>query len=133
MAIHVEQFTRFDPKPEAHQGVTVRFEALQVPDETAMPDYMPDPDEGFQAQHKARLDDFVNGAWCYVGVVCRAHVNVIKGGHGVSFHIDSPGVWGVESDSDASYFAELQQEQQEEVKAMIEALRSEPILYVTVA
>jgi hypothetical protein len=113
----MNQFRNFDA-PTAAQAVTITFERVTLPDETAgRPDEM---DEGFwpsrdpnaagyvlpenfdaeQARAQARMKAFDAGEWEYVGVIARAHIAVpIGGGSFTTFQVESAGLWGVESDA----------------------------------
>jgi hypothetical protein len=113
------QYRNFD-RAGAPQVVTIRWEPVYPRDDTSeRPDQR---DEGFWPSHdpnahayvarpfydaeyakaKARLEAWENDDWWYVGVIARAHVSIpIGGGAFTIYTFDSPGVWGIESDSEA--------------------------------
>lgn len=145
----IDQFRNFDA-PGKPQKLHIQWELLTPDDEHAdAPDEMQDgywpsldPDEaGYigddptdvdgskqearlaeqmeEAQH--RYDGFGNW-WNYVGVVARAHISVpIGGGAFCTFQIDSPGVWGIESDA-GEYLKTVFAEQQDELRDMLKIM-----------
>lgn len=127
-----EQFRNFDA-PKAPQAVRIEWERVLKDDDSAdRPDQMQDgfwpsqdpedagyvePDKFEEAQELAqtRMAEFDAGDWGYVGVIARAHIAVpIGGGSFCTYTLDSPGLWGVESDS-PEYLAEVFEEQKAEL------------------
>ena len=53
------------------------------------------------------MESLNNGEWCYIGIRAKAEIKV----NGIIQVIQSPGIWGVESDSDTSYITDLEQDQ----------------------
>ena len=110
-------FANYDA-PTRPQAVTIRWERVIMPDDRDMrpdthgegfwpsrdesaPGYVP-PDQFDREQAKAehRMESFDRGEWEYVGVIARAHISVpIGGGSFTTYRIDSPGLWGIESDA----------------------------------
>jgi len=116
------KYANFDTgKPD---GCYVTFEKLEVPDEDFDPNDYLFQDEEYRDQDQARLDAFNRGEWYGLGIRARAHVRRIENGRGTYFSIDSPGLWGIESDSDLSYFDEVYQEEIAELKTMLSAMQS---------
>jgi len=74
---------------------------------------------------RERMEAFESGDWNYVGVRARAKCLVVRDNVGTYVNLDSPGVWGIESDA-GDYLDEVYREEIEEVKHMIEAMR-EPV------
>ena len=66
-----------------------------------------------------RAEALNRGDWSYIGVKAEA---LIETGSHVTQRISSGGLWGVESDSDASYFAEIQRDELAGLKAELIAL-----------
>lgn len=62
-----------------------------------------------------RMESLNRGDWHYVGIRCVATIDV----NGKDLEIESPGLWGVESDSGREYFAEIIGEQLTELRAQL--------------
>lgn len=62
-------------------------------------------------QDKERLQDLFDGVWHYVGIWAEAQVVI----NNVVQKIQSGGLWGIESDSDKSYFKEVAKEQYDDL------------------
>lgn len=80
----------------------------------------------YLAQDRKRLAAYERGDWHMTGIRVVAHVLVpIGGGSFRMFDIASAGLWGVESDADESYLAEIEAEEKSElirdIKTMGEA------------
>jgi hypothetical protein len=69
-------------------------------------------------QDYGRMERLNSGDWCYIGV--RADAEIIV--DGISQDISSGGLWGVESDSDRTYLAEIDGEQLSELRDQLRAL-----------
>lgn len=78
----------------------------------------------YRAQDAARLSAYYRWDWCYVGIRARADITVTRPGYSVTYTLHSAGLWGIESDSSAEYFAEVFKDQCEELAADIEAIRT---------
>ena len=109
------QFSRLDTtRPD---GCFIQFARIIEPDmsatrpdeisdgfwpssDTQAPGYVP-PERFAEELDKAhaRMRGFELGAWEYIGVRARALCLVVRDRVGTLINIDSPGVWGVESDS----------------------------------
>lgn len=125
--------------PDRPQVVSIRWEMVQLDDDAQdAPDerqdgFWPslDPDDAgyigaddpaefdhLMAAAQQRMDDWRADRWNYVGVIARAHVAVpIGGGSFTHFSLDSAGLWGIESDSGADYFAEVFEDEKAQVIA----------------
>lgn len=120
-------------------GTYVQIERVLIEDDSARrPDEMQDgfwpsldPDDaGYigpkteaelaaeQAKCKRRMADYEAGARGYVGVIARAKCLIVRDGVGTYVNIDSPGLWGIESDA-GDYLNEVYREQCEDVKQML--------------
>ena len=64
------------------------------------------------------MESLQRGDWAYLGI--RADAEIIV--DGVSQDISSGGLWGVESDSDRVYLAEIDGEQLSELRDQLRAL-----------
>jgi vacuolar-type H+-ATPase subunit E/Vma4 len=75
-----------------------------------------------------RAESLNNGDWSYIGIRAEARVIVNEkvigpvASHGIAQTITSGGLWGVESDSDASHLAEIQRDELANLKAELIAL-----------
>lgn len=69
-------------------------------------------------QDYERMEDYNRGGWCFVGIRAVAVVYV----NNVKQELSSGGLWGIESDSDNSYFAEVGREQLEELRGILQTL-----------
>jgi hypothetical protein len=84
---------------DAGRGEYRYFTPAMTGAQTGNPD---SPEHDYQ-----RAEAYNRGAWCMVGVWAEAEVIV----SGTVQRIRSGGLWGIESDSDASYFEEVAREQ----------------------
>ena len=82
---------------------------------------LPDEIEDYKKQDEERLADYGNG-WGMVGVVCEISIKT-KTNWAKDPVVARSSVWGVESDSDESYFLTLAEEQIEEAKHDLKNLR----------
>jgi hypothetical protein len=70
-----------------------------------------------------RMESLNAGNWCYVGICAEATIMLApREDGGLTQTIRSGGLWGIESDSDRSYFQEVQQEELANLKAELLAL-----------
>ena len=85
-----------------------------------------DPDTSWleQDEWQDRLEAYRNGDFYFVGVYAEARVRfeTPQGGWTQGSYVRTPGLWGIESDSDESYIAEVGKEEQDELNDMLEAL-----------
>jgi hypothetical protein len=65
-----------------------------------------------------RMESLNRGNWCYLGIRAEAEIVV----DGVTQDISSGGLWGIESDSDRAYLAEIDAEQLSELRDQLRAL-----------
>ena len=89
-------------------GVYVQFERVETFDSDTRADDTCSglfQDEDYKEEDQARLDAWQNDEWHYVGIIARAHVNVIRNGMGTTYTLESAGLWGVESDSGEEYLS----------------------------
>lgn len=98
------------------------IEVRRIPDDDGDASWLEQSDadmgEGFEAQSRERLAALARGDWEFVGVMARAHIRVA----GVSQVIESAGLWGIESDSEESYFDLVAGEQLRELREILLAL-----------
>jgi hypothetical protein len=65
-----------------------------------------------------RYQQYQNGDFAFIGIRSEAEIVV----HGVCQVITSGGLWGIESDSDRQYQTEIEQEEVDQLKAMLQSL-----------
>jgi hypothetical protein len=63
----------------------------------------------------ARMESLDNGDWSFIGI--RAQAEIVIGG--VCQTITSGGLWGIESDSDESYFREVEREELNQLRGIL--------------
>ena len=118
MQTQVQQFRHFDTK--RRDGSYVTFERLLPFDDNTTP-------SDFDCYSEEQVKAWRNAEWHFIGVIARAHIEVVRNGHGTIYTIDSPGIWGVESDS-GDHLDELYREQREELLAdLIEMAKFEVV------
>ena len=72
----------------------------------------------YVAQDYARMEDLNNSGWGFIGIRAKAKIAV----NSIQQTITSGGLWGIESDSDDSCFAEVQSEELADLRAQLYAL-----------
>lgn len=129
------------PKRRVGGGVQLRatvdsIELRRVTDTDADTSHLTDPDrysdvsdaeaKRYREADRDRLRDYEAGQWEFLGVFAVAKVRFFlsthPGGSGGGFEVSSPGLWGVESDSDPAYLAEIEREQRGEIADTLAAL-----------
>jgi hypothetical protein len=94
----------------------------------ALPENTPEDIRKYVAQDYARCEKRNAGDWFYIGIRAEARVIVNEkvigpvASHGIAQTITSGGLYGIESDSDASYLKEVQAEELASLKAELIAL-----------
>ena len=73
-------------------------------------------------QDYERMERLNRGDWAYVGIRADAEILLPSGSASIVQEITSGGLWGVESDSDASYLKEIETEQLSELREQLRAL-----------
>jgi hypothetical protein len=69
-----------------------------------------------------RMEHLQRGGWCYIGIRAQAKILIPSGSASVVQEITSGGLWGIESDSDASYLTEIDEEQLSELREQLRAV-----------
>jgi hypothetical protein len=115
--------------------VTVTFKREEADDCDSRPeDYLgnmasnylgctPDEIAKYVAQDQARLEAYYAKEWCYIGIRAVATIRVYSGRYVTEYTLKSPGVWGIESDSDSSYLDEVYLDECNVLRADIEAMK----------
>lgn len=83
--------------------------------------YDEDPETSYleQVGFEDRLEQYKNDSFSFLGIRAKATILIPMGNHYLIQEITSGGLWGIESDSDESYFEEVAKE---ELSALSEAL-----------
>lgn len=93
---------------------------MQVIDITIerIPDW--DVDDSYLKQDgfEDRRAEYENGGFGHIGIRAVAQVNI----NDTVQTIKSPGLWGIEDDSGDEYFAEVEQEQRDELAAILKEM-----------
>jgi hypothetical protein len=71
---------------------------------------------------RERLVAFREGTWHLMGIQASANVLIPLGGHFVTQTVTSPGLFGIESDSDEDYFDQVFAEECASLAAMLSAI-----------
>jgi len=109
----------------------VAIQAQELNDPDGDPSYIfDDADRNPQDRFtQARASGYVNGDWHFVGIRAMATLEVDSGSdpaHNVNWkteqHVYSSGLWGIESDSEGSYFDEVGREQVAELREIVQAM-----------
>ncbi len=80
----------------------------------------PDEVRKYTRQDYERMEDYNANGWCYVGLRAVAKYQTAFGSPIQT--LSSGGLWGIESDSDASYFAEVAGEELAQLRTELKAL-----------
>lgn len=82
----------------------------------------PDADPDYAAQNAERLAAYRAGAWHCIAIKAQATFLIGLGEAAVIQAIESPGLWGIESDSDPGYLDEVFREEVETLRHMLAQL-----------
>jgi hypothetical protein len=86
----------------------------------ALPGNTPEQVREYVRQDYDRMEDYNRQGWCYIGIRAEAQYQTAFGSPIQT--LTSGGLWGIESDSDKSYFAEVAGEELAQLKAELKAL-----------
>lgn len=84
----------------------------------ALPENTPEEIVKYVAQDYERMERLNAGYWGFIGIKAEARVIV----NGITQEITSGGLWGIESDSEESYFEEIEGEELSSLRTQLEAL-----------
>lgn len=71
---------------------------------------------------ETRMAEWESGDWRYIGVIARAHLFIPCGGGSFAcYTLDSPGLWGIESDS-GDYLREVFAQEKEQLREHLATL-----------
>jgi hypothetical protein len=84
----------------------------------------PDKIREYVVRDYERMERLQRGGWCYIGIRAEAEILIPSDTQGSSIvqEITSGGLWGIESDSDASYLTEIEEEQLSELREQLHAV-----------
>jgi hypothetical protein len=108
-----------------------RLMTVRTHDIKRIEEYDPDPDLSYldpdaspeyAAQNAERLAAYRAGAWHCIGLKARASFLIGLGEVAVIQTVESPGLWGIESDSDPSYLDEVFHEEAQTLRDMLAQL-----------
>jgi len=85
-------------------------------------DESPEDIRKYVRQDYERMEQLNRGDWAYVGIRIDAEILLPSGSARIVQEITSGGLWGIESDSDASYLKEIETEQLSELREQLRAL-----------
>jgi hypothetical protein len=80
-------------------------------------------------QDEARLNAWRNDEWRFIGVRAKATLKIPYGANPecwITSEVLSPGLWGIESDSDDEYFQQIYQEERTILIDILDGLKSLP-------
>lgn len=69
-----------------------------------------------------RMERLNRGVWCYIGIRAEAEILIPSGGASLVQEITSGGLWGIESDSEQSYFSEVEADELSELHSQLSAI-----------
>lgn len=108
---------------------TVTFKRQVVEDHDADLSYLEqdyascDDAASMREQDAIRLAAYRRGDWHTVGIRAVATIWIERMNYRTTYQIESPGVWGIESDSDDAYFDEVFNDECITLRADIEAMK----------
>lgn len=89
----------------------------------ALAENTPDEVQKYVRQDYERMQLLHRGDWSYMGIRADAEYHIDTGhGHSIIQSVTSGGLWGIESDSDASYFAEVEADELAALRTQLAAI-----------
>lgn len=89
-----------------------------------LPDPCPDTSYLQQEGFEDRLRQADNGHFSFMGIraSCTLHIGIVQAGHVILHRFESPGVWGVETDSSPEHIQQLFEDERAVLLAMLDAI-----------
>ena len=89
----------------------------------ALPENSPKDVQKYVRQDYERMESLNRGNWCFVGIRAEAEYSIgeVRGGRLIQ-ELSSGGLWGIESDSEGGYFADVEKEELAELRAQLQAI-----------
>lgn len=114
--------------------VTITFRRLEADDDSPDVSYLKDTADNYKGCTAEEIDKYVaqdmerykawcNDEWHMIGIRARATIIIRYAQYATSYELDSPGLWGIESDSGAEYLESVFQDECDILRADIEALK----------
>ncbi len=117
------------PAPKRVDRITIRHFYDDSPDFSYLTDasrYDGESEKNraaYVAEDRERLENLHRGLWCYIGIQAVAGVSYSVGnGSRRAETLTSSGLWGIESDSSASYLAEIERDELDDLCRHLRAL-----------
>lgn len=85
-------------------------------------DLTPEEVRKYTRQDYERMEALNRGDWCFIGISAEAEYSIDSPNGSPIQTVTSGGLWGIESDSDAAFFAETEQEQLSELRDQLHAI-----------
>ncbi len=109
-------------------NVTVTFKREEIDDDSPDVSYLEQDcfnaaTEGEENYGFKRIEAFKRGDWYMLGIRAVAIITIARPGHSTTYKLKSPGLWGIESDSDEAYRRSVFKEECNTLQADIEALK----------
>jgi hypothetical protein len=83
---------------------------------------MPADIRKYVRQGYERMERLNRGDWCYIGIRAEAEILLPSGDAGIVQEITSSGLWGVESDSDSEYLADIETDELSSLREQLQAV-----------
>jgi hypothetical protein len=112
--------------------VTVTFSRQEVHDDSPDLSYLEDTDASTAEYHERnaeRLKAYYRGDWHMIGIRAKAIIWIERKGYRTNYELESPGLWGIEYDSSEEYLREVFEQECDQLRQDIEAIRSAAIEY----
>ena len=74
-----------------------------------------------------RLEQYEKGYWSFVGVVAKVYIKIPFGSDCIGHVVESPGLWGIESDSSEDFLDTVFKDQREILMNMLKHLNVEVV------
>lgn len=87
-------------------------------------DETPENTRKYVRQDYERMEGLNQGDWCFIGIVaeCEYSIGDNRAGCRLIQELSSGGLWGIESDSEESYFTSVEQEELSELRSQLKAI-----------
>ena len=118
------QLTRVHCESTRLGGITIMASNMKRIHSVAVKRMVDDsPDTSWLGEYASRMERLNAGDWCFIGIRAEAKYSVGNSRAGyLQQTITSGGLWGIESDSDASYLADVESEELAILRAQLEEI-----------
>jgi hypothetical protein len=109
-------------------SVTVTFARLEADDDSPDVSYLEQDcfnlaSEGKENEGFDRIAAFKRGEWSMIGIRAKATIIIRRANYATHYELESPGLWGIESDSGEDYLKSVFDDECAILRADIEALK----------